>query len=317
MILDPRTLSCQDFRHPPLIMHPTEPGTFFAVTRSASRPWPSVHEIKPKGRGYAVSRIFEYMPSTMPDSLDLFGHNSVLLEVRRVDDQGTFQLMNLDPRDTQEPRHYGYLMFNILTKSFSTQSYWNPLEKHSARYGTQSGVSCIWGGQLISASDQYRLSNQMLVAVEQRRSPPLDVVPDNDQEDFKRYLQRLAAVDEKRVDLVQRDKITVQYPAAPDYGEIFGFQYAIQAFAGDCTHDGEHDESCQSGTASSGADGTASSVSTNSVTVSRQDAERISGHKVTYIYMDDDFMVTVAVNGYTVFCVDADGKMTAKTAWER
>lgn len=314
LILDPRTLSCQDFRHPPLIIHPTERGTFFAVTRSASRPWPSVHEITPKGRGYAVSRVFEYIPSKMIGSLDLSGHNSVLLEVRRVDDQGTFQLMNLDPKDTKEPRHYHYLMFNILTKSFSTQSYWNPLEKHSTRYGTQSGVSCIWGGHLLSSSDQHRMSNQMLVVVEQRRSPPpFDLNPDDDQEEFRRYLQRLTAVDEKRTDLIQHGDIMVQCPTSPDYRKIFGFQYAIQAFAGACTHDGYHDESCRSGTDLAGAHGAAASALTKSVTHSRQDAKRLSGYRVDYIYMDDDFMVTVAMNGYTVFCVDADGEIAAKT----
>lgn len=311
-ILDPGTLSCQDFQHPPLIVHPTESGTFFAVTHSALRPWPSVHEIKPAGRGYAVSRTFSYTPLELSDPLDFSGHNSVRLEVRRVDNQGTFQLMNLDPKDTNEPRHYAYLMFNILSKSFSIQSYWNPLEKHSSRYGTMSGASCIWGGQLVSSSDQYFGSSQLLVAVDQRRLSPLVPIPDGVQEDFERRLRESARYvwlqsDEDHIHVVRHENIASEDPRAPDYHGIFGFQYACQAFPGACTFDDEFDDhrpSCRSGTSSSLLDSRGALAFTKSDHYSRQDNEHLDSYRADYIYMDDDFMVVVAFDRYTAYCIN-------------
>lgn len=263
-----------------------------------------------------MSRTFTYTPPELSDSLDLSGHNSVRLEVRRVDSQGTFQLMNLDPRDTNEPRHHEYLMFNILSKSFSIQSYWNPLGKHTTRYGSMSGVSCVWGGQLISLSDQQFGSSQLLVAVDQRRLSPSPSISDGVQERFELHLRQSASHlslngDEGQIHVVRHEDIAAADPRAPDYHGIFGFQYACQAFPGACTYKGDvdnqddHKPSCRSSNSPSSPGGKGALAFTKSDQNSRQDNERLESYRADYIYMDDDFMVIVAFDRYTAYCVDS------------
>lgn len=321
---DPRQRYSHNIVSPPLIIHPTEPGTFFVVTCYPSRPWPTVHEITPKARGYAVSRVFTYSPPDLPglSGLSDLSTKDPDLEVRRVDDQGTFQLMEweiLHPKKTTETKPYNhrYLTFNILTKEFSTQSYLSPLEPHRfhADDDFSGRDSCIWGGQLILLCNQDFDARPipLLVALDQRPSsqPFLDRVC----KEFERVLQQSAPglYDNfgcYHTDIVRHDDITVQYPAALDCRAILGFQYALRPFAGACTYGGGHKSSCQSGTAASLPHGVTLSTFAKSLDRSRQAAESAS-QEYCDICMDGDFMVIFTANNYTVYCVDADGKLAA------
>lgn len=304
-------------RHPPLIIHPNERGTIFVVTRSGPGGWPSVHEIAPTNQGYAETRVFQYVPPDLSASSDPSGYGSNILEVRRVDAQGTFQLMKLDLKaSSTKTSHRQYLMFNILSKSFSVQSYLDPLEPHFAQRAFVSRVSCIWDGQLISSSDHClgSRSKPSVVALDQHRSR-LASIPTDMVFTFKRHLEVSSPlhyfgdvqVNKQFADIIRGADLKSDSSPVPDYRAIYGFQFACQSCPGACTYEGAHKPSCRIDRASPLPRSAAAST-VRDIDYARQ---HIESYRARHIYMDDDFLVIVSITNYTVYCVDADGRLAA------
>lgn len=304
------------------MFHPAEQGTFFAVTDSESSFWPIVHELKSTVRGCEVSRTFTYSHPDMIAPLQLNGMRVPSLDVRCVDDRGTFQLLRLYSKDTDELYHCQCWTFNILTKSFSTQSYWTPvnLDPHESesRSGTHISYSSsyIWEGQLIysRAPDFEAKADPVLVALDQYEVSPLEPFPKGLREEFQRDLQisiqgGLDDVDGKRMDVVRHDVITMQRPSAPDYRAVFGFQYACQSIPYACTYKGRHKSLCQSGTASSTLHSTFTPLAAfrHPYRHFQETTENPRGCIPQHLYVDDDFIVSVNTLGYMIYCVDAGG----------
>lgn len=297
--------------YPPFVIHPTEREILFAVILSDSHPWLSVREYTSTTKGYVVSNIFEcnsrdilrhWHPSSRPRRNDL--------KVRPVDDHGTFQLMAICPSDAPEEVEHRFLLFNILSKSFSTQSYMDPFEQQSPSRGLQTHICCSWTNQLVYLSTQWSDAgaHPLLVALEERQSSHRRPGTIEAQKGFEQALQQMLSEYQNGdpLDIVQRNDITAKDPSLSGYCAAIGFQYACQTHPGKCCyicHDTDHTPACRSETASTLRHDACASNSRVPCNDGRD--------TLKYVFMDEDFLVVVTDCCYTVYCVDAGGKLAA------
>lgn len=324
--------------YPPLIFHPTDQETFFLVDYPLSRTVISVHELRLIDGKYQPCRTLTYDILQHTSARDIHQYDSNL-KIRQADARGTFQLLELNYTGSGTQGRLEYVMFNTLTASFSVQVYETPTRYLSTAYmheiQGQAEGSCVWEGQLIlccsTGKNRYSSSGALdpvLIGLDQRKTASFsnqDLASEYRLAQVGDWHSILAAAlgsegDTLR-DIVRYQDIQKQCPTSPNYHEAFGLQYVCSLPERACTYIGSHQASCwayQPASPSSSSVPLPAASSEGSATHypginhnhHLRDIDGFQGTRmVVAIYADDNFVVVFTPHLYTVFCVDADGKL--------